>query len=111
MRSNNYNFVKNSYIEMFEKFKNSPHRSVKMFCKNNIKYVEYLSNHAIFNISNASMESLNRNIKMIYNRERDYRDKDFFFNLIKYFTYQKDIKSAELFYFKGIFKDIITLKF
>ena len=111
MRSNNYNFVKNSYIEMFEKFKNSPHRSVKMFCKNNIKYVEYLSNHAIFNISNASMELLNRNIKMIYNRERDYRDKDFFFNLIKYFTYQKDIKSAELFYFKGIFKDIITLKF
>ena len=92
MRSNNYNFVKNSYIEMFEKFKNSPHRSVKMFCKNNIKYVEYLSNHAIFNISNASMESLNRNIKMIYNRGRGYRDKDFFFNLIKYFTVSKRYK-------------------
>ena len=50
MRSNDYDFVKNLYIEMFEKFKNSTHRSVKMFCKNNMKYVEYLSNHVIFNI-------------------------------------------------------------
>lgn len=92
MMSNDYNFVKNSYIEMFEKFENSPHRSVKMFCKNNMKYVEYLANHAIFNISNASMESLNRNIKMIYNRGRGYRDKEFFFNLIKYFTVPKRCK-------------------
>ena len=92
MMSNDYNFVKNSYIEMFEKFKNSPHRPVKMFCKNNMKYVEYLANHAICNISNASMESLNRNIKMIYNRGRGYRDKEFFFNLIKYFTVPKRCK-------------------
>lgn len=92
MMSNDYNFVKNSYIEMFEKFKNSPHRSVKMFCKNNMKYVEYLANHAIYNISNASMESLNRNIKMIYNRGRGYRDEEFFFNLIKYFTVPKRCK-------------------
>ena len=92
MMSNDYNFVKNSYIEMFEKFENSSHRSVKMFCKNNMKYVEYLANHAIYNISNASMESLNRNIKMIYNRGRGYRDKEFFFNLIKYFTVPKRCK-------------------
>jgi len=92
MNSNDYNFVKNSYIEMFEKFKNSPHRSVKMFCKNNMKYVEYLANHAIYKISNASMKSLNRNIKMIYNRGRLYRDEEFFFNLIKYFTVQKRCK-------------------
>ena len=92
MMSNDYNFVKNSYIEMFEKFKNSPHRPVKMFCKNNMKYVEYLANHAICNISNASMESLNRNIKMIYNRGRGYRDEEFFFNLIKYFTVPKRCK-------------------
>ena len=63
---------------MFEKFENSPHRSVKMFCKNNMKYVEYSANHAICNISNASMESLNRNIKMIYNRGRRYHDEEFF---------------------------------
>ena len=92
MMSNDYDFVKNSYMEMFEKFENSPHRSVKMFCKNNMKYVEYLANHAICNISNASMESLNRNIKMIYNRGRGYRDKEFFFNLIKYFTVPKRCK-------------------
>ena len=92
MMSNDYDFVKNSYIEMFEKFENSSHRSVKMFCKNNMKYVEYLANHAICNISNASMESLNRNIKMIYNRGRGYRDEEFFFNLIKYFTVPKRCK-------------------
>ena len=92
MNSNDYNFVKNSYIEMFEKFKNSPHRSVKMFCKNNMKYVEYLANHAIYKISNASMESLNRSIKMMYNRGRGYRDEEFFFNLIKYFTVPKRCK-------------------
>ena len=92
MNSNDYNLVKNSYIEMFEKFKNSPHRSVKMFCKNNMKYVEYLANHAIYKISNASMESLNRSIKMMYNRGRGYRDEEFFFNLIKYFTVPKRCK-------------------
>ena len=92
MNSNDYNFVKNSYIEMFEKFKNSSHRSVKMFCKNNMKYVEYLANHAIYKISNASMESLNRSIKMMYNRGRGYRDEEFFFNLIKYFTVPKRCK-------------------
>lgn len=92
MNSNDYNFVKNSYIEMFEKFKISSHRSVKMFCKNNMKYVEYLANHAIYKISNASMESLNRSIKMMYNRGRGYRDEEFFFNLIKYFTVPKRCK-------------------
>ncbi len=82
-----------------------------MFCKNNIKYVEYLSNHAIFNISNTSMESLNRNIKMIYNHGRDYRNKDFFLIWLNILRYQKYIKLAELFYFKRIFNDIITFKF
>ena len=35
---------------------------------------------------NAAMESLNRNIKMMYNRGRGYKDINFFCILITYFT-------------------------
>ena len=51
-----------------------------------MKYVEYLANHALYDISNAAMESLNRNIKMMYNRGRGYKDINFFCVLITYFT-------------------------
>jgi len=85
-RSNDYDYVKKEYTNLFEKLQYSKHKAVNSFCKNNIKYIEFLANHALYDISNAAMESLNRNIKMMYNRGRGYKDINFFCILITYFT-------------------------
>ena len=58
-RSNNYDYVKKEYTNLFEKLQYSKHKAVSSFCKNNIKYIELLANHALYDISNAAMESLN----------------------------------------------------
>ena len=42
------------------------------------------------------MESLNRNIKMIYNRGREYKDKDFFFKIVSCFTWKNKKTSLKI---------------
>lgn len=78
--------IKNDMFELFESIKFSKVKELKRFYKNNIKYIDFFCNIAIFNVSNAAMESRNRNIKMIYNRGRSYKDKDFFFKIVSCFT-------------------------
>ena len=75
--------IKNDMFELFESIKFSKVKELKRFYKNNIKYIDFFCNIAIFNVSNASMESRNRNI---YNRGRGYKDKDFFFKIVSCFT-------------------------
>ena len=78
--------VKNNMIELFENIKFSKVKELKRFYKNNVKYIDFFCNIAIYKISNAAMESLNKNTKMIYNRSRGYKDKDFFFKIVSCFT-------------------------
>ena len=79
--------IKNNMFELFKNIKFSNVKELKRFYKNNIKYIDFFCNIAIFNVSNASMEeSRNRNIKMMYNRGRGYKDKDFFFKILSCFT-------------------------
>ena len=78
--------VKNNMVELFENIKFSKVKELKRFYKNNVKYIDFFCNIAIYNVSNAAMESLNRNIKMMYNRGRGYKDKDFFFKIVSCFT-------------------------
>ena len=78
--------VKNNMIELFENIKFSKVKELKRFYKNNVKYIDFFCNIAIYKVSNAAMESLNRNIKMMYNRGRGYKDKDFFFKIVSCFT-------------------------
>ena len=78
--------VKNNMFELFENIKFSKVKELKRFYKNNVKYIDFFCNIAIYKVSNAAMESLNRNIKMIYNRGRGYKDKDFFFKIVSCFT-------------------------
>jgi len=78
--------VKNNMFELFENIKFSKVRELKRFYKNNVKYIDFFCNIAIYKVSNAAMESLNRNIKMMYNRGREYKDKDFFFKIVSCFT-------------------------
>ena len=73
-------------FELFESIKFSKVKELKRFYKNNIKYIDFFCNIAIFNVSNASMEARNRKIKMMYNRGRCYKDKDFFFKIVSCFT-------------------------
>ena len=78
--------VKNNMFELFENIKFSKVKELKRFYKNNVKYIDFFCNIAIYKVSNAAMESLNRNIKMMYNRGRGYKDKDFFFKIVSCFT-------------------------
>ena len=78
--------VKNNMFELFENIKFSKVRELKRFYKNNVKYIDFFCNIAIYKVSNAAMESLNRKIKMMYNRGRGYKDKDFFFKIVSCFT-------------------------
>ena len=78
--------VINNLFELCENIKFSKVKELKRFYKNNVKYIDFFCNIAIYNVSNAAMESLNRNIKMMYNRDRGYKDKDFFFKIVSCFT-------------------------
>lgn len=86
--------VKNNMFKLFENIKNSKVKELKRFYKNNVKYIDFFCNIAIFKVSNAAMESLNRNIKMMYNRGRGLKIK--IFSLKLYHVLHKKIKKTSL---------------
>ena len=68
MNNNDYDYISKEYDILLEKYLNSKNDKLKNYCKTiKNKYIKYIKNISICNISNGVIESFNKSINQIIN--------------------------------------------
>ena len=82
MNNNDYDYISKEYDILLEKYLNSKNNKLKNYCKTiKNKYIKYIKNISICNISNGVIESFNKSINQIINIGRGYKNVDQIFKI------------------------------
>ena len=82
MNNNDYDYISKEYDILLEKYLNSKNDKLKNYCKTiKNKYIKYIKNISICNISNGVIESFNKSINQIINIGRGYKNVDQIFKI------------------------------